>query len=159
MILTRQDEDNMTTDNSLPLNQLKDKGIKPKGGGGMNPEDKVVSLKTAKAFVKAGIVIESERIWVAVYEPYVGARPENAEVRGWILREFTPYEKSPDWLPAPDATELLEWLPNGVKIHKGGSGYTAYIPGKFEDEYHSDVNPAEALAQLALYLKKEGILS
>ena len=119
---------------------------------------KTVSLQTAKALVEAGVVIECEKCWSKVAE-------DDWRLMVPLIKEHLNYHDR--WLAAPDATELLEWLPTIITLEtyspldnflltlSAGEEYTASYGMAYTAK---NVNPAEALAQLAIHLRKEGLV-
>lgn len=114
---------------------------------------KTVSLQTAKALVEAGVVIESERVWVWIYTD---------DIDGWMSVDKDwfddVYSKDTEHYPAPDTDELLKWFENQVCLWKIGNTYFCEESKTKMDVAFKDTSPAEALAQLALHLKKEGLV-
>jgi len=135
-----------------------------------------VSLELAKELVAAGVVIESEFIWVISGEWPNGEKfcPEVPEIVRHKLNR-SPYRSIQSY-PAPLASELTELLPQKLKIsnNKHYSQLTIinmdkdlwdvdyYQWGK-EDivsaHYHTlGKTQIEALAKMLLFLKKQGLL-
>ena len=75
--------------------------------------------------------------------------------------------KDPEFVAAPDISELLDALPPYVELHKNDDGsYSAYLDpqepidvqeGNYSNQFDADT-PAEALAALWLALREKGIV-
>ena len=119
-----------------------------------------VSQTIAKQLVEAGIVIESEYVW---------QKWNNAE--DWVIRRPIQRGKTvPEIfqeIPAPIATEILEWFPRGYdfgfELIKLGEGYGAICKDYRVMPYErigftKDDNAPDALALLLIRLTKDGLI-
>ena len=119
-----------------------------------------VSQTIAKQLVEAGIVIESEYVW---------QKWNNAE--DWVIRRPIQRGKTvPEIfqeIPAPIATEILEWFPRGYdfgfELIKLGEGYGAICKDYRVMPYErigftKDDNAPNALALLLIRLTKDGLV-
>jgi len=119
-----------------------------------------VSQTIAKQLVEAGIVIESEYVW---------QKWNNAE--DWVIRRPIQRGKTvPEIfqeIPAPIATEILEWFPRGYdfgfELIKLGEGYGAICKDYRVMPYErigftKDDNAPNALALLLIRLTKDGLI-
>ena len=111
----------------------------------------VTSPKIAKQLAEAGIVIESEFWW---------------GIDGDLM--YRPLLPNPHVdVPAPIATEILEWFPKGYdfgfELIKLGEGYGAickdYRVMPYERiGFEKDDNASNALALLLIRLTKDGLI-
>ena len=132
----------------------------------MNPKHHT-SLKIAKQLAEAGIVIESEYWWQYTDVPL----PDGTR---WVVKHKSRLSEvdfelsSPsDIIPAPIATEILEWFPKGYdfgfELIKLGEGYGAIckdyrvMPYK-RIGFEKDDNASDALALLLIRLTKDGLI-
>ena len=119
-----------------------------------------VSQTIAKQLVEAGIVIESEYVW---------QKWNNAE--DWVIRRpIQRGKRVPEIfqeIPAPIATEILEWFPRGYdfgfELIKLGEGYGAICKDYRVMPYErigftKDDNAPNALALLLIRLTKDGLI-
>lgn len=129
-----------------------------------------VSLSTAKLLKEAGFLQESEKWYVPDYETREGV-PEKLK---YFLQDgyegFIPRYR----YAAPSTDELLVELPNIIQydgsigklgketkyleIHKNNNGYKVMYKGFHYCEVEENKSLPEALAQMWIFLKKEGLL-
>ena len=116
-------------------------------------KDNVVSLETAKTLVDAGIVVESYfcfRKW------------KNSE--SWYLRETLIIEFYEKQIPAPTFSELWQQIPTQrnfiLDIDEVDGQMVVTILDRLGNELFQRSNklPQEALAEILIQLKKEGLI-
>lgn len=133
----------------------------------MKPEDKVVSLETAKLLKTAGFPQDTERMWEGIMHDVDDMR--------FKLKRFKA-NGNPWAYAAPDAQEIGELLPHSVDTKEGswiitmpnlnGFRYLDYIKyssngvGTLLHGYPllSGKNEAEARAACWLWLKEQGLI-
>lgn len=130
----------------------------------MQPENKVVSLETAKRLRDNNFPQDTERMYLMI--PCRCPDHENWELLDSVttaLRRHDMRVKDEDRLPAPDAQELLDWFHGQIRscgnhiefsvdwsvdswdvnVRNSGSG---------EREKFSDTNLSEAISRAAFYV-------
>lgn len=144
--------------------------------------NKTVSLKTAKALKEAGIEIETEHVWVQDREEIWRNDLDSPEYKTVGNPYPTPkyLAESGDWhidkpkilCFAPDIAELLDYLPRTIRDNYDliiSPAYDVYTVAYWDAErFMAKVDYKlctieheslpEALAQLALHLKQQGII-
>lgn len=128
---------------------------------------KTVSLETAKLLKEAGF--KQDTYWYH-YEHKRLKEEDYKECKCEGLNHDDVYYPEESWnkIAAPSTDELLEELPWHTQIYKGTDGnlgqYICHLDarsviGQKETKwfYHKDL--CEALAQMYLFLKKEGLLN
>ena len=122
----------------------------------------VTSLEISKQLAEAGIVIESEFVWVLDTRK---RKPASIHLDGTAVTVITSGYVTK--YPAPIATELLEIMPDGcrygvnlVKLMNGyGVELTDYTQMPYKRlEFIQDKNPCDALALLLIRLTKDGLI-
>ncbi len=118
----------------------------------MKPEQKCVSLETAKKLKETGFPQEMERYWVD---------GEHVSLP-LLLRRFTE-DKRTDVYAAPDAQEILEAIPSRrqlfIDIRYADSLKQYFVENKgssLTTQFHH-ANLSEALARAWLFLKEKNI--
>ncbi len=135
----------------------------------MKLEDKVVSLDLAKRMKELGWDYETERYWVYASNGYQKGHPSHKMI--WELRRNRNIMSWSKYIPAPDAIEVGERLPEMLSIKKDGNHILDCYKhnGTWRVIYKSDRglgalceefkdgNEAEARGKMWCYLKeKEG---
>ena len=111
----------------------------------MKINEMVCDLQHSKALVDAGIVVDSYFWWI---DSVVSSQYEIAS---------NPLFKPVGSIPAPLPCELMKVMPNGTEVGRCSDGYLAGIPMENYESWASDT-PANALADMAIWLKGEGLL-
>ena len=112
------------------------------------------SIEASKKLSEAGIVLETDAVW---YEDYTTSRPR------WIILYRGVLNTTEKTLPAPSMAELWRELPD--EVLDGGAvlamsrieGIT-YVGYNTYDEaivLFKNINPADALVELLVWLEKE----
>lgn len=130
---------------------------------------KTVTLETAKALKEAGFRQETDFYWSQLHY----SRPN--ELPKIVHESDCRHKEQRDLFSAPSSDEILELLPHTVTKpgysqlylltlwkENANEYHVAYSPlwelSHFEAQTFSGDNPAEILAAMWLYLKKEGLL-
>lgn len=106
---------------------------------------KTVSLETAKLLKENGFRQDTEKVWLKL-----GAQD------GFCLadKDFLDIHYGNEWYAAPTTDELLEELPDGVRIYKSQGEFNIFLTNAMPPFISHKILP-EALSILWLYLKKE----
>ncbi len=120
----------------------------------MNPELKVVGLDLAKRMRKLGWDYETERWWYKM----VGGCVCDTEFRGkWELRstEMKDTIGFGEYIPAPDAIEIGERLPDKYGTYKTLNHWAVFdcVNGEINVWCFTSKTQAEALGKMWCYLK------
>lgn len=103
------------------------------------------SFEASKKLYEAGIVLGTDAVW---YEDYTTSRPR------WIILHRGVLNTTEKTLPAPSMTELLREMPIETSVEKTDDG--GYIvPAWKWNRYYCNENPADALIELLIWLRKE----
>ena len=118
----------------------------------MNSEN-YCSLNLAQRLIDAGIVLETDHQWLML-------KNEDCYLSG----EIVPMIEIIRELPAPSMAELWRELPeyitNGSTIQyleMGKTGSKTYASYDFADDYVLFDNPADALAELLIWVKEQKV--
>ena len=113
----------------------------------MNPNN-YASSEASKRLVEAGIVLETDCVWAKIYP----AR-EDSEWKLFTKAEFDrAYYCFDTHYPAPMMAEVLRELPSQSYLKQSDGFSMAWINS---DWCSSNINPADALIDLLIYLRKE----
>lgn len=138
----------------------------------MRPEEKCVSLETAKKLKEAGFPQVTERCWWADVESCIdGSKPRIIEGSLWTLHYGKPvwHEATSWWFAAPDAQEIGVELGDYVGAELNASSrrrnkWHCYYKAKKmrDDDFPWPIkgyeNEAEARAAAFLYLKQQNLI-
>jgi hypothetical protein len=114
-------------------------------------KDNYCSLGTCQKIVEAGIVLETEAVYVKLFKGY--------KLR---MKDSFSFREEDDYIPAPTMAELWRELPeyitNGSTIQyleMGKTGSKTYAAYDFADDYVLFDNPTDALAELLIWVKEQ----
>jgi hypothetical protein len=129
----------------------------------MNPNN-YASLEASKRLVEAGIVLETEALWVKWY--FDTSTNMNYSPFEWRLMYQSLTQVDLEYIPAPSMAEVWRELPETIdeydltceKIFNGGmqAGYTTYdVSGLRWKVFPNAANPTDALIDLLIWVRKE----
>jgi hypothetical protein len=129
----------------------------------MNPNN-YASLAASKRLVEAGIVLETEALWVKWY--FDTSTNMNYSPFEWRLMYRSLTQVDLEYIPAPSMAEVWRELPETIdeydltceKIFNGGmqAGYTTYdVSGLRWKVLLNAANPTDALIDLLIWVRKE----
>ena len=129
----------------------------------MNPNN-YASLEASKRLVEAGIVLETEALWVKWY--FDTSTNMNYSPFEWRLMYQSLTQVDLEYIPAPSMAEVWRELPETIdeydltceKIFNGGmqAGYTTCdVSGLRWKVLLNAANPTDALIDLLIWVRKE----
>jgi len=107
----------------------------------MNPLN-YASLEASKRLVEAGIVLETDFYWASV------------DMENWSLCTI-PHKVGFKEYPAPSMSEVWRELPYAATIYKGPRYNSAWIEHGMDNTEIYKNNPADALIDLLIWVRKE----
>jgi hypothetical protein len=106
--------------------------------------DNYVTLEAAQRLVDAGIVLETDTYWIKFAQ--TGNGPDT---RRYVLSRY----QTPGFIPTYTFAELWRELPVGTIMVKEPDGISCVHSFKIEQSKASNTNPADALADLLIWVK------
>jgi hypothetical protein len=127
----------------------------------MNPLNHA-TLEASNRLVDAGIVLETEKVWVQIPNLYATNKDGSSPLR-WECRDKA-YGSYSDFIPAPSRTEVWRELPEWtsdedgwLEITKDGEeidvGY--HSKSSHSNPFFTSTNPTDALIDLLIWVRKE----
>jgi len=106
------------------------------------------SIEASRRLVDNGIVLETDSLWGCMYVIQ--------EKEEWYIREDRDdFIRGMPTYPAPSMAEAWRELPIGTTIIKGVNFNTCLKD--FNDKHWYDTNPADALIDLLIWVRKEKV--
>lgn len=119
-------------------------------------KDKYCSLGMCQKLVEAGIVLETEAVFVELFEGYKLRRKDSFSFR-----------EEDDYIPAPTMAELWRELPETLDVVDVMKPHSYIRMTKFQGETVTGygcqldvgkrINPSDSLADLLIWVKKENV--
>ena len=114
-------------------------------------EANYASLEASKRLVEAGIVLETDALWVKWY--FDTSTNTNYSPYEWRLMHKGLTQDDLESIPAPSMAEVWRELPEGTYLHKNTFDTEAAFGVK---EYSiRDESPTDALIDLLIWVRKE----
>lgn len=107
----------------------------------MNPNN-YASLEASKRLVDAGIVLDTEALWM------------KDQLGHWILTD-EPCASWQEHYPAPSMAEVWRELPYAATIYKGPRYNSAWIEHGMDNTEIYKNNPTDAMIDLLIWARKE----
>jgi hypothetical protein len=112
------------------------------------------TLEAAQRLVDAGIVLETEAIWVKWY--FGSSTVYDRDPYEWRLMYKGLSESDCGSIPAPSMAEVWRELPAGTTLYRGNDLSEAFIYPPFRSKISKiDANPTDALIDLLIWVKAQ----
>lgn len=115
----------------------------------MNPLN-YATLEASKRLVDAGIVLETEKVWVQIPNLYV-TNPDGSSPLRWECRDKA-YGSYKDFIPAPSMAEVWRELPDTTQIILIKRG-VFHVVHYASNAIYTRKNPTDALIELLIHIK------
>ena len=122
----------------------------------MNPNN-YTSLEASKRLVEAGIVLETEALWVKWY--FDTSTNMNYSPFEWRLMYRSLTQVDLEYIPAPSMAEVWRELPEASAYLHTNRETEAWLEDEGDivpkSESFANINPADALIELLIWARKE----